>query len=148
MDFMTSLKIGSSGMTAQRKRIDTISTNLANINTTRTAEGGPYRRQSVVFSAVHAKDNFGKELDSALGGDHVREVEVTDTVEDHEEPKMVYQPEHPDADERGYVAMPNVNLMEEMVDLISASRSYEANVATINATKGMLSKAISLGSNR
>jgi flagellar basal-body rod protein FlgC len=131
-------------MTAQRKRIETISTNLANINTTRTSEGGPYRRRSVVFSAVHSTDNFGKQLDSALK-DHVREVQVTGVVQDHEEPKMVYNPEHPDADERGYVAMPNVNLMVEMVDMISATRSYEANVASINATKGMISKAISIG---
>lgn len=145
MDFMTSLQISSSGMTAQRKRIETVSTNLANINTTRTAEGGPYRRQSVVFSATHVKDSFGRELDTAMKDD-VREVSVTDVVEDHEEPKMVFNPEHPDADERGYVAMPNVNLMEEMVDMISASRAYEANVASISATKSMISKAISIGS--
>lgn len=145
MDFMTSLQISSSGMSAQRKRIETISTNLANINTTRTAEGGPYRRQSVVFSATHVKDSFGRELETAMKDD-VREVSVTDVVEDHEEPKMVYNPEHPDANEGGYVAMPNVNLMEEMVDMISASRAYEANVASISATKSMITKAISIGS--
>jgi len=147
MDFMTALNISSSGMSAQRKRIETISTNLANINTTRTKEGGPYRRQSVVFSGTHVKDSFGRELNSALK-DQVREVKVTDIVEDHEEPKMVYNPEHPDADERGYVAMPNVNLMEEMVDMMSASRAYEANVASINATKGMITRAIALGGSR
>ena len=147
MDFMTSLKIASSGMSAQRKRIDVVSTNLANINTTRTEEGGPYKRQSVVFSATHPTDSFGNQLDSAMK-DNIREVQVSEVIQDREAPKMVYNPEHPDADERGYVAMPNVNLMEEMVDLISASRSYEANVASINATKSMLSKAIAIGGNR
>lgn len=147
MDFMTSLNIASSGMSAQRKRMESVSTNLANINTTRTEEGGPYRRQSVIFSAKHVTDSFGRQLDSAMK-DHVREVEVTDVVQDQEEPKMVYKPEHPDSDERGYVAMPNVNLMEEMVDMISATRSYEANVASINATKSMISRAISIGGNR
>ena len=120
--------ISASALSAQRQRMDLIAQNIANAETTRTPEGGPYRRQQVVFT-----------LDDQGG------VEVTQVVEDPRPPRLVYQPGHPDADAAGYVALPNVNLVEEMVDMISAMRSYEANVTAINAAKTMAQRALDLG---
>ncbi len=144
MDFSTAMKIGASGLAAQRKRMETISSNLANMETTRTAEGGPYRRKDVVIHSLPVDGPFGAVLHEELG-DHLREVVVTGVVEDQSEPLRVYNPDHPDADESGYVKMPNVNMVKEMVDLINASRSFEANVQTINAAKAMAQRAIELG---
>jgi len=143
MDFLTAMKIGASGLTAQRLRMDTIASNLANIETTRTPEGGPYKRKDVMFSALPLNE-FVTTLEDALA-DHVRQVVVTEVVEDQSPPTMVYNPNHPDANEEGYVAMPNINLMEEMVNLINATRSFEANVQAINAAKSMALRAIDLG---
>jgi flagellar basal-body rod protein FlgC len=143
MDFLTAMKIGASGLTAQRLRMDTIASNLANIETTRTPEGGPYKRKDVMFSALPLNE-FATTLEDALA-DHVRQVIVTEVVEDQSPPTMVYNPSHPDANEEGYVAMPNINLMEEMVNLINATRSFEANVQAINAAKSMALRAIDLG---
>ncbi len=143
MDFMTSMKIGASGLTAQRKRMDTIASNLANIETTRTPEGGPYKRKDVMFAALPLNE-FATTLENALA-DQVRQVVVTDVVEDQSPPTMVYNPNHPDANQEGYVAMPNINLMEEMVNLINATRSFEANVQSVNAAKSMALRAIDLG---
>jgi len=142
MDFLTAMKIGASGLTAQRLRMDTIASNLANIETTRTPEGGPYKRKDVMFSALPLNE-FATTLEDALA-DHVRQVIVTEVVEDQSPPTMVYNPNHPDANEEGYVAMPNINLMEEMVNLINATRSFEANVQSINAAKSMALRAIDL----
>jgi flagellar basal-body rod protein FlgC len=143
MDFLSAMKISASGLTAQRLRMDTIASNLANIETTRTPEGGPYKRKDVMFSALPL-DPFSGTFNDALA-DQVRQVMVTEVVEDQSAPMMVFNPSHPDANEEGYVAMPNINLMEEMVNLINATRSFEANVQSINAAKAMALRAIDLG---
>jgi flagellar basal-body rod protein FlgC len=143
MDLFTSLKVSASGLTAQRTRMDVISSNLANVNTTRTPEGGPYKKKSPVFTAVPA-GGFGDVLKSQMAN-NIREVKVTEIVEDNREPKMVFDPDHPDANSDGYVAMPNVNLMEEMVDMLSATRAYEANVTAIGNSKSMAQRALDIG---
>lgn len=141
MDLLSAMKISSSGMSLQRTRMNIVSSNLANINTTRTPEGGPYKRKSVVAEAVPVnKGQFGSELDNAIRG-----VRVVEIKEDKTAPKMIFDPSHPDADERGYVAMPNVNMLEEMVDMINASRAYEANASAIANAKAMAQKAIEMG---
>ena len=137
MDFSV-FKISASALGSQKKRIDVISANLANINTTRTAEGGPYRRRDVVFKSAEI-GGFEERLRSAMG------VEVTRVVKDPRPPRLVYDPGHPDADENGYVAMPNINLMKEMVNLMLASRSFEANVTAMGAAKSMFTKALEIG---
>lgn len=144
MDFLTAIKISTSGLNAQRIRMNVVSSNLANMNTTRTAQGGPYRKKEVIMSSASVKDDFGRELKANMGG-KLRKVEVSGIVEDKTPPKMVYEPSHPDANKEGYVAFPNINLMMEMVNMISASRSYEAGVTVINATKSLALKAIELG---
>ena len=131
-------------MAAQRKRMEVISSNLANIETTRTPEGGPYRRKDVIIHSLPVDNEFGSVLNDELG-DALRETVVTDVVEDQTEPIQVFNPDHPDADERGYVKMPNVNMVKEMVDLINASRSFEANVQSITTAKAMAQRAIELG---
>lgn len=141
----SSFNISASGLTAQRLRLDIIANNLANVETTRTEAGGPYRRQVAVFAA--RQDNtFGRYMDQALAerspGQGVR---VTRIDEDPSPFERRYQPGHPDADDEGYVLYPNVNVVTEMVDMISASRSYEANAAAFNASKGMALKALELG---
>lgn len=144
MDFLTAIKISTSGLNAQRTRLNVVSSNLANMNTTRTAQGGPYRRKEVIMSSVSVKDSFGRELKANMSG-KLRKVEVSGIVEDKMPPKMVYEPSHPDANKEGYVAFPNINLMMEMVNMISASRSYEAGITVINAAKSLALKAIELG---
>ena len=144
MDFMTAMKISSSGLTVQRKRIETISSNMANVDTTRTPEGGPYRRRELVITALPMQSEFGDQLDSEMA-DRLRKVTVTDIVEDQNEPRLQLDPDHPDANELGYVAYPNIDLMSEMVNLMSASRSYEANVTAVNAAKTLALRAIDLG---
>lgn len=146
MGLFTSFDISGSGMSAQRLRTDIISQNIANVNSTSTADGGPYRRKTVVFAEKSAVD-FGEVLMSTAGtvGSGVK---VTQVVEDNETPmSMVYDPAHPDADENGYVTYPNVNVVTEMTNLIDASRSYEANVTAFNASKTMASKGLEIGQN-
>lgn len=146
MGLFTSFDISGSGMSAQRLRTDIISQNIANVNSTNTAEGGPYKRKTVVFAEKSALD-FGEVLMSTAGtvGSGVK---VTKIVEDNETPmSMVYDPAHPDADENGYVTYPNVNVVTEMTNLIDASRSYEANVTAFNASKAMASKGLEIGQN-
>ena len=128
-------EISHSGLRAQRIRLDVIANNNANINTTRTPQGGPFRRQMALFSA--------NPLEPAPISDG-RGVEVSQIVPDMSPFKTVYDPGHPDADANGYVLMPNVDVAVEMVDLISATRSYEANIASINATKQILRKALEI----
>lgn len=140
MDVFTSLKISSSALAAQQVRLNTISSNLANVETTRTPEGGPYRKQEVVFQTT----GFAGELDQALRGS-VRGVEVARIRSSPAPPKMVHDPSHPDADAEGMVAMPNVNVLEETVDMMSATRNYEANVTAIKAAKRMALKALEIG---
>ena len=144
MDFITSMKISASGLNVQRKRMDTIASNLANIETTRTPEGGPYRRKDVVVSSMPLGDDFAVSLNRELPGS-VRQAVVAKIVEDQTEPILVFNPDHPDANEEGYVALPNINLMTEMVNMINATRSFEANVQAIEAAKSMALRAIDLG---
>jgi len=148
MSILSSLGVSVSGMTAQRQRVNTISENIANVNTTRTPQGGPYRRRQVIFAAVSNDRTFDEELraqDRSL--DTATQVKVVGIVKDNRSPIMRFEPGHPDANEEGYVAMPNVNMMEEMVNLMEASRSYEANVAAFNASKSMWQAALDLGRN-
>lgn len=144
MNFLDALNISSSGLSAQRMRMNLISSNLANINTTRTDAGGPYKRKDAVFAAQPLESEFGRALADRLQAGH-NEVLVTAIVDDKRAPLLKYDPDHPDADEKGYVAMPNINVVEEMVNMISASRSYEANVTAVKATKEMVSEAIEIG---
>lgn len=135
MSLFRSFDISASGLTAQRLRMDLLSNNLANVNTTRTESGGPYRRQMPVFAARAAFHRPGQ-----VGG-----VRVVGITKDDAPPRLVYEPGHPDAGVDGYVRMPNVNVVTEMVDMMSASRAYEANLAAINAAKGMALKALEIG---
>ena len=144
MDFLTAMKLSSSGLSVQRKRMETIASNMANAETTRTPEGGPYRKKDVVITALPLEDKFGMHLNRELE-DQLKQVLVTDIVEDQGKPRMVFNPGHPDANALGYVAMPNINLVGEMVNMMTATRSYEANVTAINATKLMAQRAIDLG---
>jgi flagellar basal-body rod protein FlgC len=143
MSFLDSLNISGSALTAQKLRMDVISQNIANASTTRTEAGGPYRRKMVVFS--EDLSDFSEAL--VRGGDEepASGVKVTAIVDDPSDLKPVYNPSHPDADENGYVMMPNVDTAKEMVDMISATRSYEANVTAFNAVKLMASKALEIG---
>lgn len=149
MSFFNGMNISASGMTAQRLRMDLISQNIANVNTTRDEDGEPYRRQTVLF-AEQQSDTFGSILEKTSLGRSKKVngngVQVVGIVEDHvTEMKKVYDPSHPDADEEGYVSYPNVNTVTEMTNLIDASRSYEANVTAFNATKNMLLKGLEVG---
>ncbi|NLK71229.1 MAG: flagellar basal body rod protein FlgC [Clostridiales bacterium] len=139
MAFMNSLNIIGSALTAERFRTDIISQNLANQNTTRTANGEPYRRKQVIFQ--EREMNFSNSLEKAIGGG-VRVVEVVESQEDF---VPVYDPDHPDADEDGYVLYPNVNNAEEQIDLMAASRVYESQIAALSVVKAMASKALEIG---
>lgn len=141
----SSFNVSASGMTAQRIRMDIISDNIANINTTRTENGGPYRRKMPVFQEKEVA-SFKKILQSNIaGGSSDGGVKVTNISEDNSPFKLIYNPGHPDANEDGYVAMPNVDLSSEMVDMISASRAYEANITALNTSKSMAMKALEIG---
>ena len=146
MDFLTSLKISSSGLRANRKRMGAISSNIANAQTTRTPEGGPYRKKQVVFGSEPARDSFADILEGELG-EKAQNVYATEVISSNKPPILKYEPNHPDANEKGYVAYPNVNVMEEMADMISTSRSYEANISALNTTKDMAMKALEIGKN-
>jgi flagellar basal-body rod protein FlgC len=143
MDFFSSMNVSSSALTAERTRMNLISSNLANANTTRTPEGGPYKRKDAVFSASPVQTRFNRALDSASGRE-VRQVEVMQVVEDQNPPRMQYDPSHPDANSQGYVALPNVNVVEEMADMINATRSYEANVTAVQAARSMALKTLEI----
>jgi flagellar basal-body rod protein FlgC len=133
-DLFSSLGISGSGMTAERVRMDVIAENLANADTTRTSAGGPYRRKEVV---LEAKGSGGGSFADVLGG-----VQVAGVVNDTSPDRRVYEPGHPDADKQGFVTLPNVDPVTEMVDLITASRGYEADVQAMNTSKSMFSKAL------
>ena len=128
MSMFHAFRVSASGLTAERLRMDTISNNLANANTTRTESGDPYRRQIPVFAP---NGNAG--------------VQVVGIAEDMSPSRLVYDPQHPDADHEGYVSFPNVHVVKEMVDLITATRAYEANITAINAAKSMAQKALEIG---
>lgn len=133
MSIFTGMRISASGLSAERLRLDTISSNVANIRTTRTEDGGAYRRKTAIFS-----ENYDKQL-GMLG------VKTIAIDKDRSPLKKEYDPSHPDADNQGYVEYPNVDILVEMSDLISASRAYESNVDTLNAQKNMISKALEIG---
>jgi flagellar basal-body rod protein FlgC len=142
MSLFSVLSIGASGMAAQRARAELLVENLANAETTRTPEGGPYRRKDAVFESASVTSPFSSVFEAemhAAGG-----VVVSDIVTDMREPERHYLPGHPDADGEGYVAFPRLNPAEEMVDLMGASRSYQANVAAISAVKDMIQRSIDL----
>ncbi|MHB1415597.1 MAG: flagellar basal body rod protein FlgC [Chloroflexota bacterium] len=147
MSLLEALKIGSSALTAQRLRMDVVTNNIANMETTRTAEGGPYRAAHVVFAPLAERSasgmqaaSFADRLQGAAGG-----LQVVDIVEDNTPPKQVYNPRHPDANAEGYVSYPNVDLVSEMTDLMSATRAYEASVTALNSVKQMAGKALEIG---
>lgn len=145
MSFFGSLDTSASGLTAQQLRLDVISQNIANASTTRTEDGGPYKKKSVIFEQVQNDANsfssiLKKKKQSGNNG-----VRVSQIVEDETQGTLVYDPTNPDANEAGYVEMSNVNVIDEMVNMISASRSYEANVNAFNSTKTMFTKALEIG---
>ncbi|MBF8984286.1 flagellar basal body rod protein FlgC [Lutibacter sp. B2] len=146
MSLFNSVNVSASGLTAQRLRMDVISKNIANANTTRTANGMPYRRQMPVFKEKTGNFKFSESLDAAKGKVNFGNgVEVIDVVEDKSPFKRIYDPGHPDADKDGYVKMPNVDIVTEMINMISATRAYEANVTAMNAAKSMAMKALEIG---
>jgi len=146
MSFFNSLDISASGLTAQRLRMDLISQNIANANTTKTEDGTPYRRKVLVFQQRSGDRPFSEYLTDAskakVAAGGVRVLKVAD---DQTPLKRIYDPSHPDADKDGYVSMPNVDVSTEMINMISASRSYEANISALNATKSMAMKALEIG---
>ncbi len=145
MALFDALNISASGLTAQRLRMNVTSANLANAQTTRTPEGGAYRRQNVVLQESSGAGSFAGALAGALGGGGgPAGVEVAAIVPDTTPPRQVYEPGNPEANQQGYVEMPNVNPVEEMTDLIDASRSYQANVTAMQTTKQVFSKTIEL----
>lgn len=143
MSLFSSLSVSASGMAAERARASLLVENLANAETTRTPEGGPYRRKDAVFAAEPVVSPFGSAFANAIGAEGTG-VRVAEIVEDTRAPERRYAPGHPDADADGYVAFPRINPAEDMVDLMSASRNYEANVAAISAVKDMISHSIDL----
>ena len=141
MNVFSAMDILASGMSAERVRMNTTSSNLANAQTTRTAEGGPYRRRAPVFAAVLAdNDPFAGEVARAS-----QAVEVVDVVQDRSAPRQVYDPSHPDANADGYVAMPNIEMVEEMVNLLTASRAYEAGITAMRSLVQMAERTLGLG---
>lgn len=132
MSFYDVLDVASTGLSAQRIRIGVISSNMANANTTRTEDGGPYRKKNVIFKQV-------------LEGEHKGGVKVDKIYEDTKPPRLQYDPTHPDANEEGYVAMPNVSPIEEMVNMLEAARAYESNISVITTAKQLASAAMNIG---
>jgi len=144
MSFLDSLNISGSGLTAQKYRMEIVAQNLANADTTRTAAGGPYRRKLVVLQEIGSTGTFTDALRKA-SGDTSGGVRVREVLDDTDDFKVEYDPTHPDANAEGYVQLPNVDTTEEMVDMMSASRLYEANITAFNALKEMASKALEIG---
>lgn len=144
MGIFTGMNVAATGMTAQQLRMDTIAENIANANTTRTKEGTPYRRKMVVMEEQSTLSGFDQILYNKINTYTPSGVKVSKIAEDQSEFKLVYDPEHPDADENGYVEYPNVDTVTEMTNLIDASRSYEANVTSFNASKAMANKGLTL----
>ncbi len=147
MSFFNSMNVSASALTAQSLRMDVISENIANANTTRTEDGTPYKAKTVLFEEKNNGNKvFADYFSDAVGtynrGNGVR---VDQIVTDNSMGELVYEPDHPDADENGYVEQSNVNVVKEMVNMISTSRSYEANITAMNTTKGMLSKTFEIG---
>jgi flagellar basal-body rod protein FlgC len=142
MSIMTAMDVSASGLSAQRKRLEVLVSNLVNANTSGPAGTEPFRRKDVVFSATPPEATFGSTLQDAMGG--VCGVAVTEVVADRGEPIRRYEPGHPHADAQGYVTYPNINPMEEMVNMMSAARSYEANLQAVNTAKDMAVKTLDI----
>jgi flagellar basal-body rod protein FlgC len=143
MDLLTALKISASGLSAQRTRISVLSSNLANVNSTRSADGtGPYKRKDPIFEEVSASE-FEKDLDRQ--SKKISGVKVTQIVDDNRPGSRIFDPSHPDADKEGYVNMPNVNAVTELSDIMGASRSYEANISAMRAVKEMINAVLAIG---
>ncbi len=143
MSFSKILKISASGLNANKAWMTTVASNLANINTTRTDDGKPYRRRIVIFESSPVDESFSSILKTHEA--ELRKVKVADIVPDGRDFKEVYDPTHPDANEKGIVLFPNINPIEEMANLLEASRAYEANLAVSDTTKQMVLKALELG---
>ena len=144
MNLFTAMEVTASGLSAERVRMNALASNLANARTTRTPEGGPYKRIDPVFQAVPIENRLAEVQRSETQGG-VYMVEVPNIRQDQSAPQLIYDPQHPDADARGFVSLPNVNVVEEMVNLITASRSYEAGVTVMQTLKGMAQSALSIG---
>lgn len=144
MDFLSALDVAASGLGASRAQLNVISMNLANINTTRTVEGGPYVRKSISVETTDVFDPFSKEMWDPNNRE-LKGVKVTGIVADKRPFKNVFDPGHPDANEEGYVRYPDINVVEEMANMITATRSYEAGAASIEAAKTMYNKALAIG---
>ena len=144
MDFMTAIDIGASGLKAERTHLNVISMNLANAKTTRTTYGGPYRRKEVVFKESDVETPFSKAMQTAQDRE-LKGVRADAIRNDNRPLKQVYEPNHPDANEDGYVSYPDINVVEEMTNMLSAMRAYEANVSTITTSKSMFTKALEIG---
>ena len=142
-DFFDALDVSASALSAERLRMNVTSSNLANAQTTRTPEGGPYRRKDAVFEADPQRE-FASVLQGQMDTP-LHKVNVVDVVSDQNAPRMVHEPDNPDANAEGMVAYPNINTMEEMVNLITASRTYEANVTALNVSRNMMNKALEIG---
>jgi flagellar basal-body rod protein FlgC len=140
MNFLKALETSASGLYAERKRMDIIASNLSNIETTRTKEGGPYRRKMVVMATKEMDQEFDDVFNNSLKG-----VQIDDIVEDKTPFKKVFNPGHPDADKDGYVLKPNVDLVVETTNMMMARRAFEANIAAIKATREMVIKALEIG---
>ena len=143
MDVFKTMDVVGSALSAERTRLNAISSNVANANTVRGADGGPYKRKDVVLASVPQANEFGEVLDEKTST-HV-EVKVAEVVEDNSGGRPVYDPDHPDANAEGYVFLPNVNPVEEMANMISAERAFQTNVNVFNTTKQMAIKALEIG---
>jgi len=155
MGFFNSMNIAASGLTANRLRMDIISENIANVNTTRTADGGPYRRKTVLFETMTDNDPFNLVFNNVFGtwgglqpAPQGMGVRVSQIVEDDTPGMLQFDPSHPDADEEGYVRMPNINIVEEMVNMISATRSYEANITAMQNFRTLTQRTLEIGQGR
>jgi flagellar basal-body rod protein FlgC len=145
MSFIKAMNISSSGLSAQRMRMNVLSSNLANAGSTRGGPlGGPYQRQDVVFEATPVGGDFESLLDPAMGA-QLTDVKVSDIHSDQKPPRQVFDPSHPDANEKGYVSMPNIDVMTEMVNMITATRAYEANTTALDSAKQMALKSLEIG---
>lgn len=144
MDFLTALDIGASGLSTERTQLNIISMNLANAKTTRTMEGGPYIRRTVVKAATQVDNPFSLHMQDSQTRE-LRGVRVLGIANDARPFKRVFEPGHPDADKEGYVLYPDINVVEEMTNMLTSTRSYEANVTSIQSIKGMWNKALELG---
>jgi flagellar basal-body rod protein FlgC len=139
MSLMNAIEVGASGLTAQRRRMEVLVSNLVNASTTQPAGAEPYRRKDVIFTAASPETSFGAALEDAVQG-----VEISQVISDRSDPIKRYEPNHPHADKEGYVSYPNINAMEEMVNVLSATRSYEANLQAVNMAKEMQQKTLEI----